>query len=138
MRHHGGHFADGCEPVAKPFAFLDLLDVGEVLEEQRRANRFAVIVAHQRQRVTDHRVGRLEAQLRAIRQRLQFERAAQHAHDVGMFVEKIRVELSGHIARRQPEQPPRFIVQEDDSPGTIDSQDAVAHVSHHVAEEHVR
>jgi hypothetical protein len=83
---------------SKPAALLDLLDVGEVLEEQRRADWLAVIVANQRQRVADHGVGGFQPQLGAVGQRLELERAAEDAHDVGVFVKDIGVGHADDIA----------------------------------------
>ena len=38
VRHHRRHLADRGQPIAQPLALLDLLDVREVLEEQRGAD----------------------------------------------------------------------------------------------------
>ena len=38
VRHHRGHFADRRQAIAQALALFDLFDVGEVLEEQRRAD----------------------------------------------------------------------------------------------------
>jgi hypothetical protein len=73
------------EAVAQPFAFLELLDLGQVLEEQRDAGRASALVADVRERVSDHLARRLQAQFGAIGQMAQLERAVQHPHDVGMF-----------------------------------------------------
>ena len=51
---HGGHLADGGQTVAQPFALFELLDARQVLEEHRRADDVAVVVAHERERVADH------------------------------------------------------------------------------------
>ena len=56
VRDHRRHLADRGEPIAQPLAFLELLDAREVLEEHRRADHLAGVVAHQRQRVADHLV----------------------------------------------------------------------------------
>ena len=74
VRHHRGHLADRGEAIAQPFAFFHLLDVREVLEEQRGANRLALVVADERQGVADDGVGRLEAQLGAVGQGLSVQR----------------------------------------------------------------
>ena len=58
-------------------------------------------------------------------------------YDVGMFVKKIGIGAAGNIARRQVEQPARFVVDQHDAAFAINGQHAIAHVSHHVAEEHV-
>ena len=52
--------ADGGEAIAQALALLDLLDVREVLEEERRADRLPIVIADERQRVADHGVGGLE------------------------------------------------------------------------------
>ena len=39
-----GHLAERGEPVAQPLALLELLDPGQVLEEQRRADDAAALV----------------------------------------------------------------------------------------------
>ena len=74
MRHHGSHFADRGEPIAEPLAFLDLLDVREVLEEERRADGVVFVIADERQRVADHLVGGFEPQFGTVWQRLSFQR----------------------------------------------------------------
>ena len=138
MRHHRGHLADRGQPIAQPLALLDLLDVRQVLEKQRRADRFAVIVANQRQRVADHGVGGLEPQLGAVGQRLQFKRAAEDADDIGMLVEHVGIRLPGdRSGRRQVEQPARFVVEQHEAALAVNGQHAIPHVPHHVAEEHV-
>ena len=79
----GGHLAERREPVAQPLAFLELLDLREVLEEHHRADRLVLIVPDLRERVADHAVEVLQPQLGAIRQMAQLEGASQHADDVG-------------------------------------------------------
>ena len=49
VRHDRSHFADRRQPIAEPLAFLDLLDVREVLEKERRAD--GLVVRH-RERAT--------------------------------------------------------------------------------------
>jgi hypothetical protein len=55
VRHHRRHLADGGQAIAQALTLFDLLDVRQVLEEQRRADRLAVVVADERQRVADSR-----------------------------------------------------------------------------------
>ena len=138
MRHHRGHFAHGGQPIAQALALFHLLDVGEVLEKQRRADGLANFVAHQRQGVADHRVGGLQAELRAVGQRLQLERAAQHANDVGVLMKDVGVPRADDVvARLQREQAPGFVVDDDEAAVAVDRQHPISHVPHHVAEEGV-
>jgi hypothetical protein len=108
------------------------------VEEQRRADRLAVVVAHQRQGVADHRVGGLEAQLGAVGQRLQLEGAAEHADDVRMLAKNVGIGQPVDGAGFQVKEPARLVVQQDEAALPVDGQHAIAHVSHHVAEEHVQ
>ena len=139
VRHDGRHLAHRREAVAQPLALFHLLDVREVLEEQRGAYRRPAFVAHERQGVAQHGIGGRQAKLGAIGKRFELEGAAKHAHHVWMAVQHVRV---GHadngIAGPQSEQPPGLIVDEDEVALAIDRQDAVAHIGDHVAEEGIR
>ena len=137
MGHDRGHFAHGGEAIAQPLALLDLFDVREVLEEHGRAHRLTRIVPDQGQRVANHGVGGLQAQLCAIGQRLQLKRATEHADDVGMFVKDVGVGAPADLAGREAKQPARLVIDEDQRAIAIDREDAVAHVPDHVPEEHV-
>ena len=75
VRDRGGHLAERGEPVAQPLALFELLDAGQILEEQGRAGDPAALVAHLRQRVADDLVGALEPQLGAVGQVRELERA---------------------------------------------------------------
>ena len=78
VRDRRGHLAERGQPIAQPLALFELLDVRQVLEEQRRADRSRPRSSlHLRQRVADHLVGALQPQLGAVRQVRQLERAAQ-------------------------------------------------------------
>ena len=133
-----GHLAQRRQPIAQPFALLELFDPGEVLEEHRRADGHALAVADERQRVAEHLVGRRQAQLGAVGEEGQFVGPGQHADDAGMGVEHLgerppEVALAG----RQAEDPARLVVDEHELAGPVDRQHAVAHVRNQVAEEGV-
>ena len=69
------------------------------------------LVADERQRVADHLVGGLQAQLGAVGQRRQLEGAAEHAHDVGMLAEDVGVRLPEIVGiGRQAENPAGLVV----------------------------
>ena len=87
VRDGGRHLAERDEPIAQALALFELLDLRQVLEEQRDAGRAAALVAHVRQRVADDLAGRLQPQLGAVGQVAQLERAVQHAHHVGVLGE---------------------------------------------------
>ena len=82
VRDRRRHLAERREPVAQALALLALLDQRQVLEEQRRAQRLLVVVAHVRQRVADHLPGRLQPQLGAIGQVLDLEGRGKDVNDV--------------------------------------------------------
>ena len=135
VRHHRRHLADGGQPIAQALALFHLFDVGQVLEKERRAHRLAVLVAHQRQRVADHRIGGLQAQFRAVGERLQLERAAEDADDVGVLMEDVGIRGADDVvAGLEREQAAGFVVENDEAALAVDGQDAIAHVRHQMAE----
>ena len=62
------HFAERGQPVAQPVALFDLLDARQVLEEQRRAHRAALVVVDVRERVADRAARLAQPHLGAVRQ----------------------------------------------------------------------
>ena len=77
-----GHFAERGEPVAQPLALFELLDAGQILEEQRRAGDRGPAVADLRQGVANHLAGALQPQFGAVGQVRQLEGAGQDPADV--------------------------------------------------------
>ena len=136
VRHRRGHLAERGQSIAQPLALFHLLDVRQVLEEERRAGGLVVLIANERQRVADHLVARLQPELRAVGQRGELEGAVQHTHDFGVTAEDIDerltevIEIGGEV-----ENSTRFVVDQHQAAGPIDRQHAVAHIGNHVAKE---
>ena len=61
------HLAERGKAVAQSLTLLELLDAREILEEHRRADNAACIVADERERVAEHLSGRTQPQFRSIR-----------------------------------------------------------------------
>ena len=138
VRHRRRHFAERGEPIAQALALLELLDARQILEEQRRAARLAVVVADQRERIADDLAGRLQPQLDAIRQVAQFERAGNDPDDVVMDAQDVGI-LAADVGSggRQPEDAIGLVVHDRQGALAGDCQHAVAHAVDHVAEEAV-
>ena len=104
VRDAGGHLAERRQPIAQPLALLELLDLRQILEEQHRADRRAVVVLDLRQRVADHAVELLQPQLGAVRQVAQLERADSTRMTSGRVAQDVG-ERPADVAgpRRQPE-----------------------------------
>ena len=67
VRDASRHFTERCKPIPQALAFLELLDLGQVLEEHHGACRLPVVVFHLRQRVADDAVEIFQPQLGAVR-----------------------------------------------------------------------
>ncbi len=138
VRDGGRHLAERHETIAQALALFELLDLREVLEEQRDAGRAAALVAHVRQRVADHLARRLQPQLGAVGQVAQLERAVQHAHHVGMLGQHLREVAADRALRPLDLENSRgFAVDFGDVAVARNRQDAVAHAGDEMAEEAV-
>jgi hypothetical protein len=73
VRDRRRHLAERGEAVAQPLALLQLLDAGQVLEEERGPVEAPPRVAYLRERIPDDLPGALEPQLCAVRQVRQLE-----------------------------------------------------------------
>ena len=82
VRDRRRHLAERGQPVAQPLALFELLDPGQVLEEERRPDVAAARVLDVRERVADHLAGVLQPQLGAVGQVRQLERPGDDAGDV--------------------------------------------------------
>jgi hypothetical protein len=82
VRDPGRHLPERREAIPQPLPLLQLLDLRQVLEEHRRANRSAPIVLDLRQRVPDDAIDILQPQLGAVWQRAELEGAREHPDDV--------------------------------------------------------
>ena len=80
----------------------------------------------------------VQAQLGAVRQRLQLEGAAEHPDDVGMLMQDVGVGTAQDLlAGGELEQAAGFVVDDDEAAFPVDREHTVAHISHQVAEKHV-
>ena len=95
VRDGGGHLAERGEPIAQPLALFELLDPGQVLEEQRRPDIAAARVLDQRECVADDLAAVLQAQLGAVGQMRNLERPGDDANNVG--------DLTQHFAEMPPD-----------------------------------
>ena len=136
VRDPGRHLAERSQAIAQPLALLELFDSGQVLEEQDRADRRAVIVLHLRERVADHAIEVLQSQLRAIRQMAELERAREDADDLGPLPQHVRErapDIAG--AASQSKDVVRLVVHQGERAVAAERDDAVAHAADDVAEE---
>ena len=95
------------QPVAQPLALFHLLDVGQILEEERGTNQVLLIVANDRERVANDPGGGLQPQLGAVWQRGKLERTAQHADEVRIGGEHVGIRLSEVVEVVEVVQVPR-------------------------------
>ncbi len=102
VRNRRRHLAEGHQTIAEPLALLELFDLRQVLEEERQARRSAALVAYVRQRVADHLAARAQPQLGAVGEVGHLECAMEHAHDVRVLREHLRVRPSDHAVLRAP------------------------------------
>jgi hypothetical protein len=134
--HRRRHLTERGEPIAQPFALLDLLDPRQVLEEERGAGDGPGLVVDQRQRVADHGAGRLEAEFDAVGQVVQLEGAGQHPDDVLVRAQHVGVGASEvRRIRRQREDAVRLGIHHGDGAVAGHGQHAVAHAGDHLPEE---
>lgn len=82
MGDRGRHFAQGGQAVSKSFAFLELFDSRQVLEQQGRPRHGAVAVGNATHRVADRLPGRPKPQFRAVWERGVGERQREHLSEV--------------------------------------------------------
>ena len=136
VRDRRRHLAERDEAIAEALALFELLDLREVLEEQRDAGGAAVLVAHVRQRVADHLARRLQPQLGAVRQVAQLERAVQHAHHVRVLGEHDgEVTADDALRALDLENSRGLAVHFGDVAVARDRQHAIAHAADQAAEE---
>ena len=138
MRDRRGHLAHGSQPIPQPLTLFELLDAREILEEHRRADDAARVVADERQRIAEDLSRRAQPQFGAVRQQVQLERAAEKAHDFGMVAQNVgdRPPEIGP-ARRDPENAVRLVVDEREKALAGQREDTVPHACHDVPEERV-
>src|SRR6185503_3495453 len=135
----GGHLAERGQPVAEPLLFLDLLDPGQVLEEEDGADRrVAAFVPDMRNRVADYAIEILQPELGAVRQVAELERAEHQSDDFGPLAQHVG-EGATDVARRrgQAENPVRLVVHQRQGAVAPERDDSIAHTGHQVPEEPV-
>ena len=134
----GGHLADGRQPVAQPFALLELFHPRQVLEEHRGADDRAFVIAHECQRVADDLARRAQAQFDAVRQKVQVEDCGQHPNDFGMFRQYLCSRtLQVRRVRRHAENAIGLFIDQGQSAVSRDGQHAVPYTGHDVTEERI-
>jgi hypothetical protein len=138
VRDCGGHLADGGQPVAQAFAFLELLHASQVLEEHRRADHAVVVVPDERERVSDDSARKAKPELRAIREQVQVEYVRQQPYHLWVVAQHLRgrsPEVVG--ATLDPENAVGLVVDNRECAIAIQRQYAVAHACDHMPEERV-
>ena len=133
------HLAERRQPVAQPLPLFELLDAGQILEEQRRAGDAAVAVADLRERVADHLAGALQPQLGPVRQVRQLEGAGDDAADLLLALQHLGEGLAD--VGRPPLQPQNLVgdvVHDRHRAVARHGQDPVPQAPHQIPEESVR
>ena len=132
------HFAERREAVAQPFAFFELLDARQVLEEERGASQAAAGVDHLRQRVADHLACRFQTELGTVGEVRQLEGPGQDPRHVRHVAEDFGKRPADiRRPRRQAENPIRDLVHDRDIAVARDREDAVPEIPDEVAVEAV-
>ena len=127
VRDRRRHLAQGGQAITQSLPLFQLLDPGQVLEEQRRARHAPLAVHDPAQRVPDRLARRSEPQLRAVRQRRVGEGQREYVRQVVVAAQDVVKRLADVLrVRVQTEDAIRGIVQFHDRPVAPDQEHSVA------------